>query len=93
MHSQSETFVLLSAPIRHLFEMLLQQGCRRRRPCCSDMRGSKAKDEHVAKSKLNNFLPGVMLLLTLLLAMAIDNRDSEAILMHPAGASAGVSFQ
>lgn len=93
MHGQSETFGLFSALIRHLLEILLQQGCRQKRPCCGGVSETKTQDEHVVKSKPNNFLPSVMLLLALMLAMAIDSRDSEANPMASARSSAGVNLQ
>lgn len=84
MNIQSETFALVNVLGRQLIESLRQRECRRGLFCCRS--GTKAKtktkttttNKRIVKSQPDNFLPSVILLLILTLAMAMDGRDSEA---------------
>lgn len=91
MSKQSETFGELSALIRQAIESLLQRGCRNKYPC--RMAKSNTEDECIVKSKPNRFLPAAILLVALMLAMAIDSRDSEARALHSSMTSAGVPLK
>ena len=91
MSKQSETIGQLSALIRHPVESLLQRGCRKKYPCC--MATNETENEQLVKSKPNRFLPAAMLLAVLVLAMALDSRDSEACMLHARLSSACDSLQ